>query len=185
MTQLHRLAALIVPAAAAVISAGCTGDGDPAGVASAQTVEQTVADDPTVMTEETADPKDERTEAEKKVFPLYEPEKFETTASGLKYRIIREGEGEKPKPSNTVLAHYGGTLTDGTTFDSSYRRGAPIDFPLSGVIKGWTEGLQLIGKGGAIQLIIPGKLAYGPNSPGSGIPPNATLRFNVELIDVF
>ena len=117
-------------------------------------------------------------------FPDYDESQFETTASGLKYRIIDAGaEGTNPSADDTVYAHYEGTFEDGQVFDSSFRRGQPIDFPLNGVIAGWTEGLQLIGKGGAVQLIIPGDLAYGP-AGRPGIPPNATLRFNVQLIDV-
>ena len=118
-------------------------------------------------------------------FPEYDESKFETTDSGLKYRIIRPGNDTKPEPSDTVNAHYAGTLdSNGREFDSSYKRGEPIDFPLNGVIKGWTEGLQLIGEGGAIQLIIPPELGYGARGAGGAIPPNATLRFNVELMQV-
>jgi FKBP-type peptidyl-prolyl cis-trans isomerase len=111
-------------------------------------------------------------------------EGFSTTASGLKYKIVKPGSDKKPKETDTVLCHYRGTLEDGTVFDSSYDRGMPIDFPLNGVIAGWTEGLQLIGEGGEIQLIIPGDLAYGPRGSPPKIGPNATLHFKVELIDV-
>ena len=116
-------------------------------------------------------------------FPEFEPEKFETTDSGLKYRIIKEGNETKPGPRDRVEVHYAGTFPDGREFDSSYKRGETITFGLNQVIKGWTEGMQLIGEEGAIQLIIPGDLAYGA-SPPPGIPPNATLHFNVELFDV-
>lgn len=109
---------------------------------------------------------------------------FETTASGLKYRILRVGEGKKPTASDSVLAHYRGWLDDGTEFDSSYRGGEAIEFPLNGVIAGWTEGLQLIGEGGMIELEIPSNLGYGPEGAPGSIPPNATLHFDVELIDV-
>lgn len=122
--------------------------------------------------------------ADKSDFPQYDLEKFETTASGLKYRIIKPGNDTKPGPSDKVEVHYHGTLPTGQKFDSSYDRGATIDFPLNGVIKGWTEGVQLIGEGGQIQLVCPPELAYGSRSPGGVIPANATLYFNVELIDV-
>ena len=109
---------------------------------------------------------------------------YTETKSGLKYRILREGKGKKPTASDKVRVHYKGTLDDGTEFDSSYKRGEPIDFPLRGVIAGWTEGLQYVAEGGLIELEIPGELAYGKKSPGSGIPPNATLHFTVELLEV-
>ncbi len=108
---------------------------------------------------------------------------FTTTASGLKYRILREGTGAKPTSADTVEVHYKGTLDDGTVFDSSYDRGESISFPLLGVIKGWTEGLQYVREGGMIELEIPGELGYGSRGT-SGIPPNATLHFVVELIKI-
>ena len=111
------------------------------------------------------------------------PEGFTATASGLKYRITKESKGRKPKVVNTVKVHYRGKLKNGTVFDESYKRGQPAEFPLSGVIPGWTEGLQLVGEGGTIELIIPGKLGY-PNGQPPTIPPNATLHFTVELLEV-
>jgi len=109
---------------------------------------------------------------------------FQQTDSGLKYNIVREGDpNKKPTAASTVLAHYKGWLDDGTIFDSSYDRGEPASFPLSGVIAGWTEGLQLIGEGGEIELEIPSELAYGPQGR-PGIPPNATLHFKVELVEI-
>ena len=118
-------------------------------------------------------------------FPEYDESKFESTDSGLKYRVIRPGSDEKPGPTDTVEVHYAGTLDQGgREFDSSYKRGESISFPLNQVIKGWTEGLQLIGEGGAVQLIIPPELGYGARGAGGAIPPNATLRFNVELLEV-
>ena len=112
------------------------------------------------------------------------PGEFTETPSGLKYKILNETKGRKPKASDTVVAHYRGWLDDGTEFDSSYRRGEPTSFPLNGVIPGWTEGLQLIGKGGKIELEIPSNLGYGPNGMPGAIPPNATLHFEVELVDI-
>lgn len=112
------------------------------------------------------------------------PEEFTTTASGLKYRIRRNRDGRKPTAENSVLAHYKGWLDDGTEFDSSYKRGEPIEFPLRGVIPGWTEGLQLIGEGSMIELEIPSDLGYGPNGSPPTIPGGATLHFIVELIQV-
>ncbi|MGD9724099.1 MAG: FKBP-type peptidyl-prolyl cis-trans isomerase [Pirellulales bacterium] len=112
------------------------------------------------------------------------PKEFTTTPSGLKYRIRRQSDGDKPRAANNVVAHYKGWLDDGTEFDSSYKRGEPTPFPLNRVIKGWTEGLQLVGKGGMIELEIPSDLAYGPMGRPPVIPPNARLHFLVELIDI-
>ncbi len=112
------------------------------------------------------------------------PKEFTTTKSGLKYRIQRKSDGEKPSAKDTVTVNYKGWLDDGTVFDSSYKRGEPISFPLQGVIPGWTEGLQYVGKGGMIELEIPPDLGYGPRGAGGVIPPNATLHFTVELLDI-
>jgi FKBP-type peptidyl-prolyl cis-trans isomerase FkpA len=112
------------------------------------------------------------------------PEEFTTTASGLKYRIRRKSEGKKPTKVNSVKVHYKGWLDDGKQFDSSYDRGQPIDFGLGQVVPGWTEGLQLIGVGGMIELEIPSKLGYGPGGKPPVIPPDSTLHFIVELLDV-
>lgn len=109
---------------------------------------------------------------------------FTRTASGLKYRMLRDGDGRQPKASSTVKVHYRGWLDNGKEFDSSYKRGEPIEFPLGGVIPGWTEGLQLVREGGKIELEIPGKLGYGPRGFPPDIPPNATLHFEVELLSV-
>ncbi len=105
------------------------------------------------------------------------------TESGLQYRVIKAGEGKKPKATDTVKVHYKGTLADGSTFDSSYDRGQPAEFPLNGVIKGWTEGLQLMSEGGKYEFVIPAELAYGPQGPGA-IGPNRALIFEVELLEV-
>jgi len=109
------------------------------------------------------------------------PKKLTATASGLKYRVLRKGAGAMPKASNTVEVHYHGWLDNGKVFDSSYNRGETISFPLSGVIKGWTEGMQLVGEGGMIELEIPPELAYGDRGAGASVPPKATLHFLVEL----
>jgi FKBP-type peptidyl-prolyl cis-trans isomerase FkpA len=111
------------------------------------------------------------------------PQEFQTTASGLKYRILRKSDQDKPKASDAVEVHYKGWLDDKTIFDSSYQRGEKISFPLSRVIPGWTEGMQLVGEGGMIELEIPGKLGYGARGT-RGIPPNATLHFVVELFEI-
>ncbi|HET7318119.1 MAG TPA: FKBP-type peptidyl-prolyl cis-trans isomerase [Nitrospirota bacterium] len=103
--------------------------------------------------------------------------------SGLQYKVITEGKGASPKATDTVTVHYKGTLTDGTEFDSSYKRNAPATFPVNGVIKGWTEALQLMKEGSKWQLFIPASLAYG-ESGRAGIPPNSVLIFDVELIKV-
>lgn len=107
-----------------------------------------------------------------------------TTASGLQYKIVREGEGRRPSASDTVVVHYRGTLIDGTEFDSSYKRGEPIEFPLNRVIAGWTEGVQLMQEGAEFRFFIPSKLAYGPRGAGRVIGPNEALIFDVELLEV-
>ncbi len=107
-----------------------------------------------------------------------------TTESGLQYIVIRKGSGRTPKLSDTVETHYRGTLINGKEFDSSYKRGQTISFPVSGVIKGWTEALQLMREGGKWQLFIPSDLAYGARGAGGDIGPNATLIFDIELISV-
>jgi FKBP-type peptidyl-prolyl cis-trans isomerase FklB len=103
-----------------------------------------------------------------------------TTASGLQYKILEPGTGKAPQATDKVTVNYRGTLTNGNEFDSSYKRGEPTSFPLNGVIKGWTEGLQLIKEGGKIQLVIPPELAYGDRGPLA----HRTLIFDVELISV-
>ncbi|EAR60917.1 FKBP-type peptidyl-prolyl cis-trans isomerase [Neptuniibacter caesariensis] len=106
-----------------------------------------------------------------------------TTKSGLQYKVIHEGEGRSPTSKDTVTVHYEGMRIDGHIFDSSYKRGKPTTFPLNRVIKGWTEGLSLMKKGGVRMLYIPPELAYGALSPSEDIPANSTLIFKVELID--
>jgi FKBP-type peptidyl-prolyl cis-trans isomerase len=112
------------------------------------------------------------------------PKKFTETASGLKYRVLREGKGSKPAATDKVKVNYHGWLDNGKVFDSSYERKQPISFPLNRVIKGWTEGMQLVGEGGMIELEIPAKLGYGDRGAGEDIPGGATLHFLVELIKV-
>jgi len=104
--------------------------------------------------------------------------------SGLQYKILKEGSGPKPSASDSVVCNYRGTLINGTEFDSSYKRGEPATFPVSGVIKGWTEALQLMPVGSKWQLFIPSDLAYGQRGAGSDIGPNATLIFEVELLSI-
>lgn len=111
------------------------------------------------------------------------PKEFTETSTGLKYRILRKTDGQKPRETDTVVVHYHGTLDDGTVFDSSYKRGMSIEFPLSGVIPGWTEGLQYCPVGGMIELEIPAALGYGASGQGQ-IPGGATLHFVVELLEV-
>ena len=109
------------------------------------------------------------------------PKTFTTTASGLKYRILRKGDGAKPAATDKVNVNYHGWLDGGKVFDSSYDRGQPISFGLNQVIKGWTEGMQLVGTGGMIELEIPSDLGYGARGAGGLIPGGATLHFLVEL----
>jgi FKBP-type peptidyl-prolyl cis-trans isomerase FkpA len=107
-----------------------------------------------------------------------------TTASGLQYEIITQGTGPKPGASNSVKVNYEGTLIDGTVFDSSYDRNEPVEFPLEGVIPGWTEGIQLMPVGSVYKLYIPSELAYGTQGAGGVIEPNSALIFKVELLEI-
>jgi FKBP-type peptidyl-prolyl cis-trans isomerase FklB len=107
-----------------------------------------------------------------------------TLPSGLQYKVIKEGDGNLPKATDTVTVHYRGTLIDGTEFDSSYGRGEPATFPVNGVIPGWTEALQLMKAGSKWQLFIPSNLAYGERGAGGRIGPNSTLVFDVELLSI-
>lgn len=128
----------------------------------------------------------EKNEEEGKKF-LEENKKKEgikTTASGLQYKVLKEGSGAKPKETDTVEVNYRGTLIDGTEFDSSYKRGKPAKFPVNRVIKGWTEGLQLMTPGSKYQFFVPSELAYGERGAGGEIGPSATLIFDVELLGV-
>ncbi|MBC8258330.1 MAG: FKBP-type peptidyl-prolyl cis-trans isomerase [SAR324 cluster bacterium] len=108
-----------------------------------------------------------------------------TTASGLQYSILSEGSGsENPGPSSVVSVHYRGRLTDGIEFDSSYKRNQPATFPVNGVIRGWTEALQMMKVGDKWELTIPPELGYGSQGAGNTIPPDATLIFEVELLEI-
>jgi FKBP-type peptidyl-prolyl cis-trans isomerase FkpA len=107
-----------------------------------------------------------------------------TTSSGLIYRVLTEGTGASPAASDTVKVHYRGTLPDGTEFDSSYKRGQPASFPLNRVIPCWTEGVQRMKVGGKARLTCPPQIAYGARGAGGVIPPNATLFFDIELVDI-
>jgi FKBP-type peptidyl-prolyl cis-trans isomerase FklB len=111
-------------------------------------------------------------------------EGVKTTATGMQYKVLKEGTGPVPKATDTVKVNYRGTTIDGTEFDSSYKRGQPASFPVNRVIKGWTEGLQLMKVGSKYQLVIPADLAYGERGAGSDIGPNATLLFDVELLEI-
>jgi FKBP-type peptidyl-prolyl cis-trans isomerase len=117
-------------------------------------------------------------------FSMPEESKLKRTASGLAYEVIKEGTGKQPKASDRVTVHYSGWTTDGKNFDSSYSRGQTTSFGLGQVIKGWTEGLQLMKEGAAYKFVIPPELGYGAQGAGADIPPNATLVFYVELVSV-
>ena len=107
-----------------------------------------------------------------------------TTASGLQYQIVKKADGAQPKPTDVVTVHYEGKLIDGKVFDSSIERGSPIDLPVSGVIPGWVEGLQLMHVGEKVKLFIPADLAYGAQSPSPTIPANSVLVFDLELLAI-
>jgi FKBP-type peptidyl-prolyl cis-trans isomerase len=111
-------------------------------------------------------------------------EGVKVTASGLQYEVIKEGTGKKPAATDTVSVHYEGTLINGQVFDSSIRRGQPVEFPLNRVIPGWTEGVQLMSVGSKYRFVIPSNLAYGEHGAGGAIGPNETLIFEVELLDI-
>lgn len=114
-----------------------------------------------------------------------QPSEMNTTASGLKYQVLKQGTGTvSPKATDVVQVHYHGTLLDGTVFDSSVERREPISFALNRVIPGWTEGVQLMKVGDKFKFEIPPGLAYGPRSPSPKIPPNSTLVFEVELLGI-
>jgi FKBP-type peptidyl-prolyl cis-trans isomerase len=111
-------------------------------------------------------------------------EGVKVTASGLQYKVLKEGNGKSPKATDNVQVHYKGTLLDGTEFDSSIKRGEPAEFPLNRVIPGWTEGVQLMKVGDKFQFTIPSALAYGEQGAGGAIGPNSTLIFEVELLAI-
>jgi FKBP-type peptidyl-prolyl cis-trans isomerase len=127
-------------------------------------------------------------EGRKKEAPFFEENKkkegVKETPSGLQYKMIKEGTGASPKPTDKVEVHYTGKLLDGTEFDSSVKRGKPAEFAVNQVIAGWTEGLQLMKEGGKAELYIPSRLAYGKQGRPGSIPPDSTLIFEVELISI-
>jgi len=107
-----------------------------------------------------------------------------TTSTGLQYEVLVQGEGKSPSSSSTVVTHYTGTFTDGTVFDSSVERGVPATFPVNGVIRGWTEALQMMKEGARWRLFIPPELGYGARGAGGTIPPDTVLIFEIELLKV-
>ena len=125
-----------------------------------------------------------KAEGEKFLAKMAKDPAVKATGSGLMYKVIKEGTGKRPKATDKVYCHYEGTFPDGTVFDSSYKRGEPIEFGLNQVIKGWTEGLQLMSEGAKYELYLPYNLAYGEHGAGNAIPPYAALKFVVELIEV-
>ncbi|MGI8820685.1 MAG: FKBP-type peptidyl-prolyl cis-trans isomerase [Chthoniobacterales bacterium] len=124
------------------------------------------------------------TEGEKFLTENKAKEGVKTTASGLQYKVLQEGNGASPKATDTVMVNYRGTLINGTEFDSSYKRNEPASFPVNRVIKGWTEALQLMKPGAKYELFVPANLAYGERGAGGEIGPNQTLIFEVELLSV-
>jgi FKBP-type peptidyl-prolyl cis-trans isomerase FkpA len=128
--------------------------------------------------------KNVKVDGEKYIAKFLSSEGGTKTASGLAYKVLKAGDAKKPMATDVVKVHYHGTLIDGTVFDSSVDRGKEVSFPLNRVIKGWTEGLQLIGKGGKVKLVIPSELAYGDHGAPPKIPGGATLVFEVELFEI-
>lgn len=131
-----------------------------------------------------ASPEENKAAGEKFLAENKQKAEVKTTASGLQYQILTEGSGKSPAASDQVTVHYRGTTIDGSEFDSSYKHGAPLTFPLNRVIAGWTEGLQLMKEGAKYRLFIPSQLAYGERGAGRAIGPNSALIFDVELIKV-
>ena len=125
-----------------------------------------------------------KVEGEKFLAENKSKEGVQTLPSGLQYKVIVPGKGKKPQLTDTVTTNYRGTLIDGTEFDSSIRHGKPATFPVNGVIRGWTEALQLMEEGAKWQLFIPSNLAYGENGAGQVIGPNAVLIFEIELVSI-
>jgi FKBP-type peptidyl-prolyl cis-trans isomerase len=123
-------------------------------------------------------------EGEKFLAENKKKEGVKVTASGMQYKVLKEGTGPMPKETDTVVTNYKGTLIDGTEFDSSYKRGEPASFPVNRVIKGWTEALQMMKTGSKYELVIPANLAYGERGAGREIGPNSTLIFEVELLSI-
>ena len=137
-----------------------------------------------MMAKQTEVAKKNKAEGEAFLAENKKKEGVKTLPSGLQYKVIKAGTGKKPKSNDTVTVHYRGTLINGTEFDSSYKRGQPVSFQVSGVIPGWTEALQLMEVGAKWQLFIPSNLAYGEQGAGRDIGPNATLIFEVELVSI-
>ena len=136
------------------------------------------------MAEQAAKGKVAREAGEKYLEQNAKQEGVVTLPSGLQYKVLREGNGRKPKATDEVVCHYEGFLVDGTVFDSSFQRGEPASFPLNQVITGWTEGLQLMQEGAKYRFFIPWRLGYGEGGAGTLIPPYSALIFDVELIEV-
>jgi len=143
----------------------------------------------TAVQQEVQDRENEMREASQKMGDEYradyaKQEGVDSTANGVLYKVITAGDGAKPNLESTVTVHYRGTLIDGTEFDSSYNRDTPTTFPLGSIIPGWQEVLQLMGKGSKWEVVIPPQLAYGENGAPPAIPPNATLVFEIELLEI-
>jgi len=136
------------------------------------------------MAKQKADAEKNKKEGETFLAENLKKEGVKATASGLQYKVVKEGAGPKPKTTDTVTVNYRGTFIDGKEFDSSYSRNEPATFPLGGVIKGWTEGVQLMSVGSKYTFYIPSSLAYGEQGAGGIIPPNQTLIFEVELLSI-
>lgn len=186
-----------IPAAATAVAVALVSLG---GFSSCKSDKAAKADTETEVAEETVTPrKSELSSEDVAKARTYGPEFFKdeskksdiasdttynTTASGLKYVVMKEGDGKSPTATDNVTVHYTGRLTDGTIFDSSVERGVPATFPLNRVIPGWTEGLQLMKEGGVTVFYIPSPLAYGEQGAPGAIPPNSDLIFEVELIQV-
>lgn len=182
--SIHRASSWKLPVLLAVWLAGCAPDGAGTDAPKAEPAETAVAE--SAENAPPPEPEEPTTPADAGRAYLAENGRREgvvTTASGLQYEVLASGDGATPGPTDTVTTHYHGTFVDGRIFDSSVQRGVPASFPVNGVIKGWTEALQLMKVGDKWRIVCPPDLAYGERGR-SGIPPSSTLIFEVELLDV-
>lgn len=180
MKKINILAIGLLAAGSALFTAACSSNSK----SGADTVDTMVTADESPVVEAPKDSLAEIFTNPAKKSEVATDSTYAVTATGLKYMMLRKGDGASPKATDEVTVHYEGKLVDGTVFDSSYDRGEPAAFPLNRVIPGWTEGLQLMKENGKAVFYIPSELGYGAQGAPGAIPPNADLIFTVELIKV-